>query len=1012
MDLTSFFIRRPVFATVLSLIILLIGIRSYFALSTRLFPRMDTAVVQISVGYPGADAEMMEGFVTTPIENSLGGIDGIDYFTSSSSQNMSNITIYFKMGYNIATAISDVNAKIASVRSKLPQDILDPVIKKNDPAAHATMYLNFFSNKLSPEEITDYIARAVQPQLQTLPGVATAEIWGFDYAMRIWLNSELMAAHQITPTDLKNIFISQNLQAPSGQIETAGQLLNIKTLSDLKTSEQFNNIVIKDSNGYLTRLRDIGHAELGAVDSRVAAYVNGKPGVVVPITPAPNANPLDITDEVEKILPQIEANLPQGMFASIMWDSSKFIAESIKEVKKTIFEASICVILVVFLFLGSWRTLLIPAVTIPLSLIGVFGAMYAMGYSLNIITFLALVLAIGMVVDDAIVVSENIHRHMQAGQTPLQAALSGAREIQFAIIAMTLTLAAVYAPIGFLTGLIGGLFKEFAFTLASAVIISGFIALTLSPMMCSKIIKAHVSEKSFEAIIEKKSEKLRVFYSKILTVVLKQRKIVTIIIPSIIVACFFLYKIIPSELAPFEDLGAIFVIAEGPTSASLPYIEKYTSEFEKIFASIPEKDNFLVVNGIPTTNAAFSFVTLKPWSERKRSVDQIIQSLYFPLMQITGIQVFPFNQSSIPIPGGMMPINLVVQTMGSYQDLNKTMEKIVVAAKENPQLTNIKSDLNLDQVVLNVNIDRDKAGDLGVSVRDIGDAINLTLGQPTISRFSIMGRSYDIVPELDTTFKDDPNILQTLNVKTQSGALVPLANFISVKESLEPQNLNHFQELRSATLSASMMPGYTMGQALNYLQNVVKKVAPAGTQINYSGLSRQFFQAGNQMLFTFILSIIFIFLVLAAQFESFRDPFIVLFAIPLSTLGALLALVVTRSTMNIYSEIGVVTLIGLISKHGILMVEFANQLRKTGETIQHAIIKSASIRLRPILMTTGAIILGAIPLALAHGAGSASRQNIGYTIIGGMLIGTMFTLFIVPIMYTYLASKKHHQHQE
>lgn len=1011
MDLTSFFIRRPIFATVLSLIILLIGFRAYFALPTRLFPQMDTAVITISVGYPGADAEMMEGFVTTPIENALGGIDGIDYFTSTSSQNSSSITIFFKLGYNIETAISDVNAKIASIRSRLPQDILDPVIEKQDPSSHATMYLNFSGNTLEQAELTDYLSRVVQPQLQTLPGVASAEIWGKNYAMRIWLNAELMAAHDVTATDLRNALIAQNLQAPAGQIETASQLLNIKTLSELKNSDQFNHLVIKQANGYLTRINDIGHADLGVENTRISVFANGQPTVVVPITPAPNANPLDITDEVNQMLPKIQESLPKGIITSVMWDSSKFIAESIKEVKKTILEASICVILIVFLFLGSWRTLLIPAVTIPLSLIGVFGAMYAMGYSLNIITFLALVLAIGMVVDDAIVVSENIHRHMIAGKTPLQAALLGAHEIQFAVIAMTLTLAAVYAPIGFLTGLIGSLFKEFAFTLASAVIISGFVALTLSPMMCSKVLVAHSKEGGFETKIEKISDKTRIIYSKILGKVLHFRKFIVIAIPTIIALCFVLYKFIPSELAPLEDLGAIFVIASGPTSANLSFIEKYTKNFERIFASIPEKTGSLIVNGVPSSNSAFAFIALKPWSQRHRTVDQIIPTLFPQMMQITGIQAFPINESSIPIPGGFMPINLVVQSMGSYQDLNKVMEQLVLAAKQNPNLTNVKSDLNLDQVVLNVNIDRDKAGDLGVSIKDIGDAINLTLGQPTVSRFSIMGRSYDIIPELDTTFNENPQIINNLNVTTAAGNSVPLSNFVKVKESLEPQSLNHFQQMRSATLSASMMPGYTMGQALDYLQKVSKKIITPGMQISYSGLSRQYFETGNQMLFTFILSIVFIFLVLAAQFESFRDPFIVLFSIPLSTFGALLALILTRNTMNIYSEIGIITLIGLISKHGILMVEFANQLRKSGEGISQAIIKAASVRLRPILMTTSAIILGAVPLAFASGAGAASRQQIGCTIIGGMLIGTLFTLLIVPIMYTYLAGRKHHQNQ-
>lgn len=1006
---TDIFIKRPVLSIVLSLVILLVGVRAYFGLQTRLFPKMDSPVVEIVVPYAGADAELVESTITTPIENALGGVDGINYIESHSLQGRSWIIIYFKIGYDINQAMSDVNAKVAGIRSSLPQEINDPIIDKNDPNSYPTLWLTFSSDTMSLQDITDYLNRVVQPQLQTANGVAVAPVWGKYYAMRVWLNPALMAARGISASDIKNALTSQNLQVPAGQIETSSQVLNVKTVTELSSSEQFEHLVIKESNGTLTRIRDIGRTEFGITpdSERMSVSAGGKPTVIIPITPAPNANPIDVSITAKKLIAEIVPNMPKAISYRLMWDNSKFIVESIKEVKLTIVAATVCVIFVIFLFLGSGRLLLIPAVVIPLSLVGVFGIMMALGYSLNIITFLALVLAIGMVVDDAIVVSENIYRHMVLGQPPLNAALLGAREIQFAVISMTFTLAAVYAPIGFLSGFVGAFFKEFAFTLASAVIVSGFIALTLSPMMCSRIMTKSSSETKFAAKIDNLSNWMMNKYSKWLSFALSHRVKIIILIPVLLCGSYILYKFIPSELAPKEDLGVIMVVGDGPTAANLSYTEKYGKMLEPIFNQVAEKDNYLIVSGDSgKANELFSFLALKPWSERKRSSDQIVEELTPKIQAITGMQLFPFIENSIPIPGSEMPISMIIQTTGSYAELNAVTKELVTTASANPKLVGVKSNLNIDQPQLNISIDRNKAGDLGIPIRNIGEAINLGIGKPTVSHFSIFGRRYDVVPELDTQFRDRPEIINQLYLNTPNNLLVSLANLVSISEVVAPQGLNHFQQMRSATITADTASGYSLGEALSFLQTAAKKVIKPGMQISYSGLSRQYFQTGSQMMTTFIFALIFIFLVLAAQFESFRDPLIVLFSVPLSIFGALLAMRLTGCTMNIYSEIGLITLVGLISKHGILMVEFANQLQAEGKEIKDAIVAAASIRLRPILMTTAAMVLGALPLAFAHGAGAAARQQIGWTVIGGMLIGTVFTLFIVPTMYTYLATSK------
>ncbi len=1011
MSFTDIFIRRPVFATVLSLTILLIGIRSYFSLQVRLYPRIDASVISVRTHYAGADAALMEGFVTTPLENALGGVDGIDYMVSNSFNENSTVIIYFQLGYDINVAMADVNSKVNSIRYLLPREIDDPVIIKSDPNASPSMYLSFSSKTLKREAITDYLNRLVQPQLQSLTGVGQAQVLGPSYAMRIWLDHRLMASKNITPADIDHAIKLQSLQAPGGMLKTSLEEFVVKTFSEASTEQQFNDLVIRHRGGELTKIRDIGKAQLGARFMDLSVWMNGIDGAAISITPLSTANPLDVAKSVKGIFAQLVSSLPRDILGKITWDSSKFIGESIGEVKKTIVEATLCVVLVVLLFLGSLRTLLVPVVTIPLSLAGVCIFMYLLGYSLNTITLLSMVLAIGIVVDDAIVVAENIHRHISLGKSPREASLVGAREIQFAVIAMTFTLAAVYAPIGFLTGLIGSLFKEFAFTLAGAVIVSGFIALTLSPMMCSKImLPAGTKESAFSSKIHHIFDRINGSYTRLLQKTIAHGGKVLATIPLIFIATGLLYSVIPQELAPREDQGFLLAPMLAPTSTNINYMEKYSKMVDQMLVKIPELESRLVINGYsfngPAANAGVALLILKPWSERQRSVDQIISDLAPQLWSIPGIISFPTNPSSLPGAGGEDPIAIQLQTLGDYAKLHGTVQEIANAARKNPRLYNVRVEPKLDKTQFGIHINREKAGVLGIKVRDIGSAINLLLGQPTAGHFSIEGRSYDVIPQLFPDISNSPDVMNNLYLRTAAGELVSLSNMVTTDESVIPESIKHFQQLRSFSITAGTVPGYTLGQALDFFKDTIGKIAPAEVKVDYSGQSRLYLQTGNQMLFTFLFAIVFIFLVLAAQFESFRDPLIVLFTIPLSMFGALLVMYLTKTTLNIYSEIGLITLIGLISKHGILMVEFANQLQEEGRSIRDAIITAATTRLRPILMTTAAMVLGAVPLAMATGAGANSRHQIGWVIIGGMMIGTMFTLFLVPTVYSYLATKK------
>lgn len=1002
MQFTELFIRKPILSIVLSLFILLVGFKAFLSLPIRLYPSISPSVINIQTTYPGAPAQLMESFVTTPLENALGGIEGIDIMHSSSKESISQITLQFKLGYDLTKAMTNVSNSIASVRKQLPKAVLDPVINTKDPDANPTLFISFSSDTLSLPAITDYLTRVIQPQLQSIPGVSQAQIFGDNnYALRIWLDPIKMTAHQITASDIITALQQNNIQSASGSLITPNQIININTNTDIRTVAELNNLVIQKKNNYLVRLSDVGQAVLGVESDESSANVNGnKQSVIMGIVPLSTANPLDVSKVVIALLPTLEKSAPADIKIHLVWNTSKFIAASLHDVKKTIFEACLFVFCILFLFLANFRAGLIPLVTIPLSLMGVCTAMWALGYTLNVLTFLAWVLGIGLVVDDAIVVLENIHRHINLGKTPENAAIIGTKEIGFAIIAMTLTLAAVYAPIGFINDMTGLLFREFAFTLAAAVIISGFIALTLSPMMCAKLLKPEQQASRFSLKIDLFFKITITAYKKYLLLAINHRNIILGMGVVLYLVCFGLFKTLPSELAPQEDQGLIISTATGPTSANLAYMEKYMAKIQAIYQSTPEIATYITLIGMPITNNALSFLILKPWQERSKTSIDIIQTLFKRFSRVTGLQTFAFNPHALPGATGHAPLMFVLKSTASYKTLYQLSKKLQLA-KNNPRILGLQSDLKMDANQIQLNIDRDKANSSDISMSDIANSLNILIGAPQASLVNWNGRSYQVIPQLYRNFMRTDQQLKLISVRGQNNKLIPLANFVHIENFSTALSLNHFQQLRAVTFSANLAPGYTIGAAVNYLKTLTQKILPRNVQIDFAGETRQFIQAGNNMEQTFLFALLFIFLVLAAQFESFRAPLIILIAVPLSLTGALLALYLTHGSLNIYTQIGLITLIGLITKHGILIVEFARQLQKNRTiSVKEAVIEAASLRLRPIFMTTATMLLAAVPLALAHGPGSHARNQLGWVILGGMTLGTLFTLFILPVVYT------------
>jgi multidrug efflux pump len=1002
---TDIFIHRPVLAIAVSLLIFIFGLRALGDLQVREYPKMENTVITVTTAYPGASAEVIKGFVTTVLEKSVASAEGIDYMTSTSTDNVSTITAYIKLDYDPNAAFTDVMSKVAEVRGNLPTGSKEPVIHKDTGQTTDLMYISFSSAQMSAEQITDYINRAVVPALETVSGVSQAEVLGAKtFAMRIWLNLTKMAALGITPTDVSQALSNNNFQSAAGSTKGEYVATAIDAATGLESVAGFKNIVIKSNKTNVIRMQDIADVELGSSDYDSSVIFSGKQAIFVGISATPVANPLTVINNVRKALPVLEKGYPVALHSKIVYDATTYIKASIKDVIMTIFEASLIVIIVIFLFLGSLRTVIIPIVTIPLSLVGVLSVMLMLGYSINVLTLLALVLAIGMVVDDAIVVVENVYRHIEEGIAPIQAALNGAREIAMPIISMTITLAAVYAPIGLMGGVTGALFTEFAFTLASAVILSGVIALTLSPMMCSKLLTIDIGKSRLVHYIDATFERLKKFYQRRLHAVLNYRPVTAVFAAIVLVSCIFLYTGSQQELAPTEDQGVLFLMVSAPQYSNLKYMETYTNQINQFFKDYPSVSDYFTIN-MPANGMAG--VILKPWDQRSQSQMDLNNLLQSRLKtSAAGVRAVVYPLPSLPVGGSPLQIQFTLNTIQPFDFLYPYAVKMEQAAQQSGLFLFISNSLTYDKPQIHLEINRDKAAQMGINMANIGSALSTALSGGSVNQFSLEGRSYDVIPQVSQAFRMNPDLLNQIYVAAANGALVPLSTFVTIQEQIKPNSLTAFQQLNSTTLSGIMMPGHTIAEGLNFLRNEAAKILPAPISYDYAGMSRQYIQEGSALVYIFLFSIIVIFLVLAAQFESFRDPFIILISVPLSICGALIPINMGLATINIYTQIGLITLIGLITKHGILMVEFANQLqREEGLPIREAIEKAASIRLRPILMTTAAMVVGVIPLLVAHGAGAVSRFNIGLVIAMGMLIGTLFTLFVVPTMYTFLARK-------
>lgn len=1011
MFLPELSIRRPVLASVMSLMLVLIGLIAYDRLSVREYPKVDTPVVSVRTVYLGASAEIIESQITNPLEESLAGIEGVRTIKSVSREEVSQITIEFVLERNVDEAANDVRDRVARVGARLPDEADTPVVAKVDADAQAIIWIAFSSTKHNQLEITDYADRTVKDRLQTLPGVANIIIGGERrYAMRIWLDRERLAAYNLTALDVEQALRKQNVEIPSGRIESVMREFTVFTETGMTTPAQFNDMILRQSDGYLVRLSDVGRAELGAADERNSVRVNGNPAVGLGIVKQSTANTLEVGRAVKAEIPKINAILPEGMQLKVAFDSSLFIEESIKSVYKAIGEALILVVLVIFLFLRTLRATLIPFVTIPVSLIGAFFILYTMGFSINILTLLGMVLAIGLVVDDAIVVLENIYRRIENGQDPYSASIDGSREIAFAVVAMTLTLVAVFAPLAFTTGNTGRLFSEFALSVAGAVVVSGFVALTLTPMMCSKILRPQTQHGVFYTITERWLQGLNRGYKATLNGVLKIRWLILLLALLTAAGGGYVFTGMKSELAPVEDRGTIIGIVSAPEGATMAYTDQYAQQIEGMYAQIPEVRNYFMVvaPGLERPNPvnfAISFVSLKHWDERERSQQAVSGELMPKMFGLPGVFAFPINPPSLGQSFRNPPVQFVI--LGeSYEQLQSTVNDVLGKARAYPGLTNVDSDLKLNKPRLKVSVDRDKSADVMVDVETIGRTLEALLGGQQVTRFKREGKQYDVIIQLEAKDRTNPSDLKNIYVRGNDGELVQLDNLIKVEENVAPKELNHFNRYRAAIISANVAPGYSLSDALNFMEKTVKEVAPPSVQTTLDGQSREFRESGAALYLIFGLALAFIYLVLAAQFESFVDPLIILVTVPLAITGALLTLKYTGGTINVYSQVGLIMLIGLISKHGILIVNFANQLREQGVETREAIIEAAALRLRPILMTTAAMVLGAVPLAIAVGAGAESRQPIGWVIVGGLAFGTLLTLFVVPAAYMIMARKR------
>lgn len=1013
MTISELSIRRPVLATVINLIILLVGLVAYERLTIREYPNIDVPVVNVTTKYPGANAQIIESQVTTLLEESLAGIEGVDVLSSISRAESSQITVRFSLDREADAAASDVRDRVGRVRGKLPREIDEPVVAKVEADAQPILILTFSSDKHSPLEVTEIADQLVKDRLQTLPGVASIRIYGERrYAMRIWLDPMRLAAYQLTIQDIENALREQNVEIPSGRIESFQREFTVLSESDLNTPEQFSEIILATTSNYLVRLKDVARVELGAENERLITRFNGDPAVALGVIKQSTANPLEVSKAVEAILPEVLATLPDGMKGRMATNSTEFIQASIDGVYTTIVEAIVLVVLVIFFFLRKVRATLIPLVTIPVSLVGACIFMMIFGFSINTLTLLAMVLAIGLVVDDAIVMLENIHRHIEEGMPPYQAALKGSREISFAVIAMTITLAAVFVPVAFAEGRTGKLFSEFALTLAGAVLVSGVVALTLSPMMCSVMLRPENKNDEGPSRFEAGFQWVMDSYKKLLASVVDKQIIAFFLLCISSVIIYGVLMGLPGlppigkELAPLEDRGYFMGIAIAPDGSTPAYVDKYAKEMEAYYAEVEEVERMFMIIGYPDSTGALSFVGLHPWEERERSQMEITAMLRGQFYSIPGFMAFPTNPQSLGQRRAGTPVQFILQSTGSYEDLEGYVGQVMEKLAGYPGLTNVIPNIKLNKPELKVEINREKAANIGVDVDDIGRTLESLLGGRKVTRFKRGSEQYDVMVQLEKEDRSLPQDLAALYVRNDSGQMIQLSNLVEVTETVTASELNHFNKTRSAQINAGLGDGYSMGEVLTFMENAVKEINDAKLNYDFNGPSREYKVSSNTLFVTFILALGFIYLVLAAQFESFIDPFVILLSVPLALAGALLALQYSGGTLNIFSQIGLITLIGLISKHGILIVEFANQAQLAGMNKLESAVEAAAMRLRPILMTTGAMVLGAIPLALADGPGAESRQQIGWVVVGGLVYGSILTLFVLPSLYALIAREK------
>ena len=1030
MKLSEVSIKRPVFAIVINIVLILLGLIGLDRMTIREYPDIDVPVISIRTSYQGASPEIIETQVTKVIEDAVTSVDGIDFISSDSRRGSSNINITFNSTKDIEEAANDVRDRVARAKRSLPDEVDDPIIQKSDSDADPVVILALSSNEHSAIELTQMVETIVQPQIELLEGVASVTIWGGrEPVMRIWIDPQKLAILDVTVSDVEAALRAQNVEIPAGTIKSSTQEFSIVARTDLNQVEEFRNIIIKvadnaaEQNRPIVRLSDVALVELGGVEETSRPRLNGRPGVGVAVIKQSVANPLTLSADIRELLPTLNETLPEGVQIAVTSDTSVFINKSLSSVYTTIIEALIFVGLIIFVFLRNWRATLIPMVTVPISLVGSLFVMYLLGYSINTLTLLAFVLAIGLVVDDAIVMLENIHRHIENGVRPIKAAFIGSKEIGFAIIAMTITLAAVFLPLTFTQGRIGQLFVEFAVTLSIAVLISGFTALTLSPMMCSRLLPSKEEEEAKKgtflgkiltpiySAVERVLVSMTNAYESFLKVVLKARYFVVLGMLGLFTITGLLYLNLPQELSPTEDRGMIRISAITPEGATVDFTDRYFTEVEEyLLETLDEGTIVYTISGVAM--GALAFVTLPDWDDRAESQMELTSRINQGLKdRALGLRVFASDPQSLGQRGDSKDVQIVIRSNESFEALDRQVTQIMEKMRDNPVLISPDNDLRMNTPQLEVYVDREKLALLGIDVSVVGRTLETALGGRNVTRYKDGAEQYDVLVQVDPQKRSQPRDLEGIYVRSQYGEMVPLSNFVTVSETIAPQNLRHFNKLRSVTISANLTSGVSQGEGIAIVEDIIREVN-AEAMLDYQGSSREFIESGSSMVLIFLMALVFIYLVLAAQFESWIDPFIILFSVPLAGFGALGALYLAGGTINIYSQIGLVTLVGLITKHGILIVEFANQIMAEGENKMNAVIRSATLRLRPILMTTGAMVLGAVPLALAAGAGAESRQAIGWVIVGGMSVGTLLTLIVVPVIYYFIGGRHSEVNEE